>query len=94
MGALFDLYPQWANIAPVAAPVRAGGAVFHNGLTAHAAGANLTGGFRRAMTMAWMPDGAKFNGKQNVLPDVLFKQLTHGDLLNDSLQNPLLWRRS
>lgn len=45
------------------------------------------------MTMAWMPDGATFNGRQSVLPDALFDQLGRGDLLDDPLQNPLLYRQ-
>lgn len=91
IGGLFQHYPEWTGIAPVPVELPAGGAVFHNGLTAHAAGANLTGGERRAMTVAWMPDGAVFNGKRNVLPDRLFDRLRPGDRLDDAQQMPLLW---
>src|SRR5690348_10239895 len=69
IGDLFKVYPQWREIDPVACPCPAGSAVFHNGLTAHGAGANMTNKPRRAMTCAYMPDGATFNGlNKNVLP--------------------------
>ena len=42
---------------PVAAPMKAGSCSFHNGLTIHGANANMTNGFRRAMTCAYMPEG-------------------------------------
>lgn len=93
MGDLFDVYPAWRNIQPIAVPLPAGGAAIHNGLCAHAAGANMTPGSRRAMTCAYMPDGCTFNGQKNVLPKQLFERLKPGDLLNDPQQNPLLWSR-
>ena len=46
---------------------------------------------RRAMTCAFMPDGATFNGKQNILPRDYFESLTEGDVLDDDEQNPLIW---
>ena len=79
------------NWAPVATQAAAGTAVFHNGLVAHAAGANMTRHARRAMTCAFMPDGATFNGKQNILPRDYFESLTEGDVLDDDEQNPLIW---
>ena len=91
VGELFDIYPQWKEIDPVAAHAVAGTAVFHNGLVAHAAGANMTRHARRAMTCAFMPDGATFNGKQNILPRDYFESLTEGDVLDDDEQNPLIW---
>jgi phytanoyl-CoA hydroxylase len=93
-GGLFDQYPEWLELEPVATPCAAGGAVFHNGLIAHAAGANVTPRPRRAMTCAYMPDGSTFNGVQNVLPDDYFAGLTIGDLLDDDAVNPLVWSRS
>ena len=62
IGALFDVYPEWRDVAAQPCPVPAGGALFHNGLTFHGAGANMTPGRRRAMTCAYMPDGCSFNG--------------------------------
>ena len=91
-GALFDAYPEWVGIEPVAAPCAAGGAVFHNGLVAHAAGVNLTPRPRRAMTCAFMPAGSTFNGTQNVLPDDYFESLSVGDTLDDDAINPLVYQ--
>jgi phytanoyl-CoA hydroxylase len=93
-GDLFDDYPEWLELEPVAAPCSAGGAVFHNGLTAHAAGANVTPRPRRAMTCAYMPDGSTFNGVQNVLPDDYFAALSPGDVLDDDSINPLVWSQT
>ncbi len=90
---LFKSYPQWREISAMGCPCAAGSAVFHNGLTAHGAGANMTNKPRRAMTCAYMPDGEVFNGAQNVLPDDYVKTLTVGDLLNDNSINPLIWQR-
>jgi len=94
VGNLFKIYPEWLKIDPVGAPVPAGTAVFHNGLTAHGAGANMTNRPRRAMTCAYMPDGSTFNGQQNVLPDAYFKSLKIGDLLNDEQNNRLIWHKN
>jgi ectoine hydroxylase-related dioxygenase (phytanoyl-CoA dioxygenase family) len=88
---LFEVYPHWLEIDPVACPVRAGSAIFHNGLTGHGAGANMTNKPRRAMTCAYMPDGSVFNGQQNVLPDAYVQSLNVGDPLNDDGVNPLIW---
>jgi phytanoyl-CoA hydroxylase len=93
MADLFKLYPEWRTVEPVACPCPAGSAVFHNGLTAHGAGANMTNKPRRAMTCAYLPDGERFNGTQNVLPNEYFQSLTIGDLLNNDAINPLVWKR-
>jgi ectoine hydroxylase-related dioxygenase (phytanoyl-CoA dioxygenase family) len=85
---LFKIYPEFKTIGTVAAPVKAGGCVFHNGLTAHGAGANMTNGRRRAMTAGYMPDGSTFNGQQNIMPDRLFKAAKVGDVLNNNMENP------
>ena len=92
-GALFKVYPEWLAIDPVICPCPAGSAVFHNGLTAHGAGANITNKMRRAMTCAYMPDGSTFNGLQNVLPKEYFESLRVGDVLDDDIINPLIWKR-
>jgi ectoine hydroxylase-related dioxygenase (phytanoyl-CoA dioxygenase family) len=94
LGDLFKIYPEWKKIKPVPAPAKAGTAVFHNGLVAHGAGANMTNGPRRAMTCAFMPDGSTFNGKKNVLPEEYFKSLKEGDVLNDEKINPLIWAKT
>ena len=93
IGALFGIYPDWADVTPVPCPVQAGGALFHNGLTFHGAGANMTPRRRRAMTCAYMPDGAVFNGNRNVLPPDYFHSLTVGDVLDNEAQNPLVYSR-
>lgn len=94
IGSLFDVYPEFADVAPVPCPVPAGGALFHNGLTFHGAGANMTPGRRRAMTCAYMPDGSTFNGTQNVLPPEYYNQLQVGDVLDNDEQNPLVFSRA
>jgi phytanoyl-CoA hydroxylase len=91
IGALFDIYPEWRDVPAVPCPVPAGAALFHNGLTFHGAGANMTPGRRRAMTCAYMPDGATFNGQRNVLPPDYFVSLKVGDLLDNDEQNPLVY---
>jgi ectoine hydroxylase-related dioxygenase (phytanoyl-CoA dioxygenase family) len=93
LSGLFKIYPEWATMRAVSAPCSAGSAVFHNGLTAHAAGANMTPFPRRAMTCAYMPDGSTFNGQKNVLRDDYFQSLRVGDVLDDSRQVPLIFRR-
>jgi ectoine hydroxylase-related dioxygenase (phytanoyl-CoA dioxygenase family) len=93
LAGLFKAYPEWRKIEPVSCACPAGSAVFHNGLTAHGAGANMTNKPRRAMTCAYMPDGSMFNGEKNVLPQEYFNSLTVGDLLNDSVVNPLIYHK-
>jgi len=92
-GDLFKVYPQWREIGTVGCPCPAGSAVFHNGLCAHGAGANMTNRPRRAMTCAYMPDGETFNGTRNILPEDYFKTLNVGDVLDDDAVNPLIWHK-
>src|SRR5689334_17247138 len=94
MGDLFKVYTDWSKRKTAAAPMKAGSCSFHNGLVAHGAGANMTPGFRRAMTCAYMPDGSTFNGQQNVLSDEQIARLKVGDILDDSNQNPLIYHCS
>ena len=91
VGSLFRAYPDLANRDPVAAILPAGGCSFHNGLMVHAAHANMTPRTRRAMTCAFMPDGSRYNGTRNVLPEALADTLQIGDLLVDDEQNPLIY---
>jgi ectoine hydroxylase-related dioxygenase (phytanoyl-CoA dioxygenase family) len=94
MDGIFEVYPQLKNTAPVAAPMMAGSCSFHNGLTIHGANANMTNGFRRAMTCAYMPEGNTFNGEPNILPDSYLNTLNIGDPLNNNDQNPLIYHVS
>jgi phytanoyl-CoA hydroxylase len=94
MDAVFDFYPQFIQSKSASVPMKAGSCSFHNGLTIHGAGANMTNGFRRAMTCAYMPDGATFNGIKNILSDEQVAKLKVGDLLNDEEQNPLIYSKS
>ena len=63
-------------------------------VTIHGAGPNMTPGWRRAMTCAFMPDGATFNGQANILTPAQVSALKVGDLLDDDRQNPLIWSRT
>jgi len=92
MDGIFDVYPQLKNTMPIAAPMKAGSCSFHNGLTVHGANANMTSGFRRAMTCAYMPDGNVYNGEPNILPDAYVGKLKIGDSLNNNELNPLIYR--
>jgi ectoine hydroxylase-related dioxygenase (phytanoyl-CoA dioxygenase family) len=94
MDGIFEVYPQLRNYRSAAAPMKAGSCSFHCGLTVHGANANMTNGFRRAMTCAYMPDGNTFNGEPNILPDAYLNQLKVGDLLNNEEQNPLIYHAS
>ncbi len=89
---IFKVYPQWKKIESMPAACKAGSAVFHNGLIAHGAGANMTPHPRRAMTCAYMPDGSTFNGQKNILQDDYFNSLKIGDVLNTEW-NRLIWHK-
>lgn len=91
MGTIFEVYPEFKAARPVAGIMKASSCSFHNGLTIHGAHANMTPGYRRAMTCAYMPDGAVFNGTQNILSDEQVARYAIGDLLNDEEQNPLIY---
>lgn len=93
MNELFKAYPEWKSIPSVAGPMKAGTCSFHNGLTAHGAGANMTAGGRRAMTIPYMPDGTTFSRQRNVLRKEKFEALRIGDPLNDDSINPLVWSK-
>ncbi|PZP48057.1 MAG: phytanoyl-CoA dioxygenase [Pseudopedobacter saltans] len=93
MDSIFEVYPQFSVINSVPAAMKAGSCSFHNGLTIHGAGANMTNGYRRAMTCAYMPDGNKFNGQANILPKEYLETLKIGDSLNNDEQNPLIYHK-
>lgn len=93
LDAIFAMYPDFRTATPHQAEMRAGSCSFHNGMTIHGAGANMTNHTRRAMTCAFMPDGAVFNGIQNILTDEQVARLAVGDPLTDEAQNPLVYHR-
>lgn len=93
VGDIFNFYPLFKNAKSVPAVMKAGSCSFHNGLTIHGAQANMTSGFRRAMTCAYMPDGSTFNGQPNILPESYLNTLKVGDLLNNNNQNPLIYKK-
>lgn len=92
IGGIFDAYPQFKQTKAHAAMMKAGSCSFHNGLTIHGAHANMTPGFRRAMTCAYMPDGNTYNGTPNILPDEYVKTLHIGDVLDNDEQMPLIYK--
>ena len=94
MDAIFSAYPEFINTNATPALMKAGTCSFHNGLTIHGAHANMTPGYRRAMTCAYMPDGSTYNGTQNILSDEQIAKLKIGDLLNDDLQTPLIYSKN
>jgi phytanoyl-CoA hydroxylase len=90
-GDLFEVYPEFKKSTPVYAEMKAGDASFHNGYSIHGAGANMTPGWRRAMTCGYMPEGSTFNGIRNILPKDYFDSLKIGDVLDSDELNPLIW---
>lgn len=90
---LFKVYPEWRSIEAVPAPCPAGSVVIHNGMVAHAAGANMTPRPRRAMTSVYYPDGELYVGQPDTLPEVYYRNLKAGDKLNDDRYVPLIWHR-
>jgi len=94
IGGLFEVYPEFNDCEVVTGEMKAGSCGFHNGITAHAAGANMTSNWRRAMTCAYVPQGSIFNGQQNFLTKEQFEKLTVGQVLNDDDLNPLVWSKS
>ncbi|MGH2642669.1 MAG: phytanoyl-CoA dioxygenase family protein [Chitinophagaceae bacterium] len=94
MDAVFDFYPEFRSAPSVAATMKAGSCSFHNGLVIHGAHANMTPGYRRAMTCSFMPDGNVFNGEPNVLPEDYLHRLKVGDILDKEDQNPLIYKKN
>eukprot|EP01051_Picozoa_sp_SAG22_P004806 SAG22_NODE_267_length_13330_cov_19.960396_6_plen_331_part_00 len=87
IGGLFAQYPEFRQLKVKASPVPAGTAIVHNSLTAHAAGANMSHGRRRALVLHMMAEGHNhFNG--NYLNPFLSVQdrerIRPGDVLDES----------
>jgi ectoine hydroxylase-related dioxygenase (phytanoyl-CoA dioxygenase family) len=90
VGALFEVYPALKKLEAVPVPMKAGSCALHHGLCAHGAGPNMTPRWRRAMTCAYMPVGATFNGLPNILTQERLAKLKIGDSLDDDAENPLV----
>ena len=93
MADIFKVYPSLAESEAAAAPMKAGSCSFHNGLIVHGAGANMTSGWRRAMTCGFMPYGSTFNGIQNILSDEQYAKYQVGDEIDDNAQNPVVYHK-
>jgi len=79
---LLSLWPDLAYAPRVVCPLRAGGATFHQGFTAHRAAANETDEDRVAMSVIWVEEGAQFNGAGHPVTDDL--GLTIGQTLPEA----------
>ena len=92
LGAIFDDNPEVTR-APLPGAIPAGGCTFHNARTIHGAGANMTPGRRRAMTVAFMPDGVRYNGTRDLraLGAEYLDTLAVGDLFQNDELNPLVY---
>ena len=92
IGALIEANPQFAAIEPVMAEVPAGAGIFINGLTAHAAGANMTRRPRRAFSLVFIPGRCRYTGQAGALPAELAARLAVGDILDDDEHLPVLYQ--
>ena len=91
IGALLEANPHFAAIEPAVAEVAAGAGIFINGMTAHAAGANMSPRPRRAFSMLFIPGACRYTGEPGALPAELVARLRPGDILDDSEHLPLLY---
>lgn len=87
-GSIFHFYPALNGIEPRPMPMKAGDCSFHNGLVIHGAGVNMTTGRRAALSCAYMPEGSRYNGQHNVLPEHYANGLEVGEVLEDDRYNP------
>ena len=92
IGALLEAHPEFATLEPVAAEVPAGTGIFINGMTAHAAGANMSRRPRRAFSMLFIPGRCRYTGQSGALPQELTNRLQVGDVLDDDEHLPLLYQ--
>ncbi len=91
LGDLFKAFPEMLQANPVPVPAKAGDCIFHNGMTAHGAGANMGHTRRIAAAGHYMPIGSLSNGKQGILPAEYFKTLKAGDVLENDDWNPVVY---
>jgi ectoine hydroxylase-related dioxygenase (phytanoyl-CoA dioxygenase family) len=68
---MLELFPeeQRKNFRPVAMPMKAGSCTFHDGLTFHYAGPNVTDAPRRAMVTIFMPAGTRYKKLEHLVGD-------------------------
>ena len=92
IGALLEANPHFAAIEPAMAEVAAGAGIFINGMTAHAAGANMSRRPRRAFSMLFIPGRCRYTGQPGALPAELVDRLQVGDILDDDVHLPLLYQ--
>ena len=92
IGALLEANSHFAAIEPAVAEVAAGAGIFINGMTAHAAGANMSPRPRRAFSMLFIPGRCGYTGQPGALPAGLTARLQPGDILDDSEHLPLLYQ--
>ena len=92
VGALLEANPEFAAIEPEMAEVAAGAGIFINGMTAHAAGANMSRRPRRAFSMLFIPGRCGYTGQAGALPAELVARLQPGDVLDDDEHLPMLYR--
>lgn len=92
MSDVFGTFPAVGKMDALAIPLPTGSISFHNGMTIHGAGANMTSRRRTAMTFQMMPSGALFNGKQNILSKKQLAEMKIGQVLNDESMFPLMYR--
>ncbi len=92
IGALLEANPHFAAIEPAMAEVAAGAGIFINGMTAHAAGANMSRRPRRAFSMLFIPGRCRYTGQPGALPTELVDRLQVGDILDDDVHLPLLYQ--
>ena len=90
MDAIFKFYPEFAKSKSLIP----GNCSLHNDVTIHRAGDSITNCFRRAMAYAYIPDGANFNGIQNILSDKLSAKSNMADLLRDDQQTALIFSKA
>lgn len=57
------------EVQRVYVPLKKGSVTYHNGLTFHAAGKNLSDKPRRVLSMIYMPDGEIFDGKPHMVTE-------------------------
>ncbi len=85
-GQIFDDFPEWRRITPVAAECPAGSALFYNPAGVHGSAPNMTNMVRRYVGIQYLPSDAVYNGR----PGEYVSHLQRGDLL-DVPEMPVLW---